>query len=257
MDPTLVFAGFAVGGVIGLCGVGGGALMTPFLIHYGISPAIAIGTDLVYALFSKSIGAWLHHIKGTVNWGIVGRLALGSIPASLACMVMLKSLDEHNIDYQWLIRDIVGVMLVLTASAMLLSLRKNNKKRKKKYPLDNTRHTGYLTILMGALLGFLVTLSSIGSGAVGAAVLILLYPLLPAISVVGTDLMHAVPLVGVAALGHWQLGNVDFPLLGSLVLGAAPGVWLGAKLGTRLPEQYVRRVLAVALLLIGMQMVIY
>lgn len=257
MDPTLVFAGFAVGGVIGLCGVGGGALMTPFLIHYGISPAIAIGTDLVYALFSKSIGAWLHHIKGTVNWGIVGRLALGSIPASLACMVMLKSLDEHNIDYQWLIRDIVGVMLILTASAMLLSLRRNNKERGKKYPRDNTRHTGYLTILMGALLGFLVTLSSIGSGAVGAAVLILLYPLLPAISVVGTDLMHAVPLVGVAALGHWQLGNVDFQLLGSLVLGAAPGVWLGAKLGTRLPEQYVRRVLAVALLLIGMQMVVY
>ena len=134
MDPALVFAGFAVGEVIGLCGVGGGALMTPFLIHYGISPAIAIGTDLVYALFSKSIGAWLHHIKGTVNWGIVGRLALGSIPASLACMVMLKALDEHNIDYQWLIRDIVGVMLILTASAMLLSLQGNNKERGKNTP---------------------------------------------------------------------------------------------------------------------------
>ncbi|WP_456417930.1 sulfite exporter TauE/SafE family protein [Thiolapillus sp.] len=253
MDPTLIFAGFAVGGVIGLCGVGGGALMTPFLIHYGINPAIAIGTDLVYALFSKSIGAWLHHIKGTVNWGIVGRLALGSIPASLACVAMLGALNEHDIDYQWLIRDIVGITLVITAAAMLLPLRKG---RKKKPPATEPGHTGYLTVLMGAVLGFLVTLSSIGSGAIGAAVLIVLYPFLPAISVVGTDLMHAVPLVGVAALGHWQLGNVDFPLLGSLVLGAAPGVWLGAKLGTRLPERYVRRILATALLLIGVQMVI-
>jgi uncharacterized membrane protein YfcA len=256
LDPWLGLAGFVVGIIIGLCGVGGGALMTPFLIHYGISPVIAVGTDLVYAFCSKSLGAWLHCRQNTVEWRLVFLLALGSVPSAILCLGILEVLASRGVDYQWLIRDIVGAALFVTGLVALLPLRRIRAGAMQRQSAGLSRPVAALTIFSGAVLGFAVTFSSIGSGAIGAAVLVLLYPLMPAVKVVGTDLMHAVPLVAIAASGHWKLGNVDMPLLLNLVLAALPGVWLGTRVGRCLSGTAVRRVLAVALLSVGLEMML-
>jgi hypothetical protein len=229
--------------------------MTPFLIFQGIHPAIAVGTDLAYALFSKGVGSWLHHANRTVDWSIVGRLALGSLPASLVCILGLNLLKSQGVELTWLLRNVVGWSLLLTALAMLAPACGIGPKRPGGESPSEPGRAPALTILMGAFLGTVVTLSSIGSGAICAALLIWLYPRLPAISVVGTDLAHAVPLLAIALFGHWQLGNLDLALLVSLLPGAAPGVWLGTHLGSRLPDRTIRYLLAIILMSIGGEMV--
>lgn len=250
MDFAYPVAGFVVGIIVGLTGVGGGALMTPFLVLYGVPPATAVGTDLLYAAATKSGAVWLHNRNRTVQWRIVGLLALGSLPAAAASILVLSRLGGGQ---DALITKTLGVSLVLTSLALLFKerLRRFGAGRWPAARRALRHHSVMLTVLAGALLGTLVTLSSVGAGALGTAVLLILYRRLPATSVVGTDLAHALPLALLAGLGHLQLGTVDFVLLGSLLLGSLPGIALGTQAGVNLPEPILRRVLATLLLAVG------
>lgn len=252
MDFMFPIAGFLVGLLVGFTGVGGGALMTPFLILCGIAPAVAVGTDLVYAALTKTGGLYLHHRKGTVQWRIVGLLALGSLPAAVLSIQLLQHLAHQGVDYEPLITTVLGVSLILTSLFLLFRGKLGGGTTP---PLLHQAQipcrVGVCTVVGGVLLGVLVTLTSVGAGALGAALLILLYPRLRTVSVVGTDLAHAAFLATVSGLGHLQLGHVDLTLLGYLLMGSLPGIALGTRLGVGLPELFVRRVLGTLLLSLG------
>lgn len=252
LDLTLTTAGFVVGLLVGFTGVGGGALMTPFLIFYGLAPAVAVGTDLVYAAITKTGGLILHHRRGTVQWRIVALLASGSLPAAAASITVLRHLAESGIDYEPLITSTLGISLILTSLFLLLRSRKNAATtqpgtHKARIPCG----VGACTVVGGALLGVLVTLSSVGAGALGAAILMLLYPRLRTVNVVGIDIAHAALLTAASGFGHVQLGTVDFTLLWHLLIGSIPGIALGTRLGGKLPELFVRRALGALLLSVG------
>lgn len=255
MDPLFTLAGFVVGICVGLTGVGGGALMTPILVMgFGIPTALAVGTDLVYAALTKASGVWFHSRKGHIQWRLVGYLALGSLPATLITVVLLDSLQPSG-QHERVITTALGVTLIMTSLVLLLKERiaKSMASGNSRIAAWIRRHRTRLLVTLGAVLGVLVTLSSVGAGALTAAILFLLYPRMPAIAVVGTDLAHAVPLATVAGLGHLQLGNVDFTLLGSLLLGSIPGTALGSQLGIHLPETMLRRGLAGILFFTGLK----
>jgi len=248
MDYLLVPAGFAVGLLVGLTGVGGGALMTPMLILYGIPPAVAVGSDLIYAALTKSVGAVLHQIRRNIQWRIVGLMALGSLPASGAVLVLLAYFHEAGKGYESLITVTLGVALLLTACVTLLRpwLMEH---RDVELP---DRVVRYGTVVGGAFVGALVTLSSVGAGALGAAFLLVFYRRLPVASVVGTDLAHAVFLAALAGLGHWKLGAVNFSLLVPLLMGSIPGLYIGTQWATRMRDGVLRPVIAVFLLILGL-----
>ena len=261
MDIAYSFAGLGVGIVVGLTGVGGGSLMTPLLVLlFGITPATAVGTDLLYASFTKMGGVVVHGIKKTIDWQIVGLLAAGSVPASLLVVWYLaaRRATGTSVDagFSSLFSFSLGVMLLLTALALVFrkSLQQWAAQRSSE-PVAVTRKPLY-TVLLGAFIGVAVALSSVGAGAVGVTALILLYPRLPIARVVGTDIAHAVPLTLIAGLGHASLGHVDLSLLGSLLLGSLPGVAIGSMLATRLPEIFVRHSLVVLLLITGSRLVL-
>ncbi len=247
-----VLAGAGVGFAVGLTGVGGGSLMTPLLIMFGFAPHIAIGTDLLYAAATKAGGVITHARQATINWQIVLRLALGSIPASLATIWLLKNVFGSPEDYQGLLKTVLGVMLVLTALVLLLKpmltrswqLSETGAARLKRYQAP-------LTVFMGLLLGVCVTLSSVGAGAFGAAILMALYPRLNPVTIIGTDIAHAVPLTLIAGVGHMQLGNVDFALLATLLIGSLPAIHYGSLLSKKVPGNILQPILATILLLIG------
>lgn len=252
MDLTLTTAGFLVGLLVGFTGVGGGALMTPFLIYYGLAPAVAVGTDLVYAAITKTGGLVLHHRRGTVHWRIVGLLALGSLPAAVLSITLLRHLAESGVNYESLITSTLGISLVLTSLFLLFRSTKSDTgpvvaSHQVKIPC----RVGICTVVGGALLGVLVTLSSVGAGALGAAMLMLVYPRLRTVNVVGIDIAHAALLTAASGFGHVQLGTVDFTLLWHLLLGSIPGIALGTRLGIKLPELFVRRALGALLLSVG------
>ncbi len=260
MDWLYTVSGFAVGLIVGVTGVGGGSLMTPLLVlFFGVSPATAVGTDLLYASLTKTVGGWVHGRNGTVDWKVVGLLSLGSFPAALVTIGLLKylALDEKTL--RTLVTSVLSVALLLTATALLL------KDWIKKLALrdDSTvyeLHHRYLpaaTIVTGLIVGALVTISSIGAGVLGTVALLFLYPRMAAVKVVGTDIVHAVPLTAVAGLGHMALGTVDFVLLGSLLLGSIPGIFIGSHLSAKVPEKMLRPILATMLLIIGVKMVAY
>lgn len=246
MDLSLAAAGLGVGVLVGLTGVGGGSLMTPFLIFYGVPPLTAVGTDLVYAAATKSGGVALHGMRGTVRWRLVGYLSLGSLPASLAAVVVLGNWVAADEDYNRIITTILGISLILTAAAVLVRpwLRQQGSS------VEANRFLVPGTIVAGALIGVLTTLSSVGAGALGAAVLTLFYRL-PMVAVVGTDLAHATLLAGVSGFGHWQIGSVDVNLLLPLLVGSLPGLFVGTQLATRVPDRILRGVVATMLLSIG------
>lgn len=256
MEWTYTISGFAVGVIVGLTGVGGGALMTPLLVLlFGFAPAVAVGTDLLFASITKMGGVWVHGRRGTIEWKVVGVLASGSIPASLLTLVLLSYLDVKQVNE--LIVPLMGVALLLTALALIFKSQLLKVSRQKE-PLTASGRERWLTpmtILLGFSLGFLVTLTSIGAGALGVVALFLLYPLIPTVKIVGTDIAHAVPLTLVAGLGHLQMGNVDFALLGSLLLGSLPGIYLGSHLSVKIPEKVLRYMLASMLVLIGIKFV--
>jgi hypothetical protein len=256
MDWIYVVAGAFVGLVVGLTGVGGGALMTPLLVLlFGISPAVAVGTDLLYAAITKSAGVVVHSLKGSVQWRIVGQLAAGSLPGAVVGVVWLKEYAARGGDFNALIMPALSGVLVLTALVLLFKERWQRAldRRLGESREHLRRWRTPATVAAGFVLGVMVALTSIGAGALGAAVLCLLYPRLPAIAVVGTDLAHAVPLALVAGLGHLHLGTVDFALLGSLLLGSVPGIVIGSHLGLRLPERVLRPILATLLIIIGLR----
>lgn len=250
-----IVAGAGVGAAVGLTGVGGGSLMTPLLIFAGIPHHIAIGTDLLYAAVTKAGGVVAHSRQNTINWRLVGFLAAGSIPGALATSYLLKSVFDGEHDYRPILTAALGVMLILTAFVILFKRRLQGSASSK---LDHNRwyhrHAGKVTVVTGLALGILVTLSSVGAGAFGAALLLMLYPRLPALHVVGTDIAHAVPLTLVAGLGHlFLLNNVDFQLLAGLLVGSLPAVHVGAKLAGRIPNGILQPILATLLLIIGVK----
>lgn len=252
MDWIYTLSGFVVGAIVGLTGVGGGSLMTPLLVLlFGIHPATAVGTDLLYAAITKSGGTTVHARRGHVDWRITGRLASGSIPAALATIWALAHLPKQSDEVTHLISVALGLALLLTAAAIVFRGRLQRFALRHAEDAAHTRYAAPITVATGALLGVLVTVSSVGAGALGVAVLFFLYPKLPAIRVVGSDLAHAVPLTLIAGAGHWAIGSVDLALLGSLLLGSLPGIWLGSHASARVPERILRPLLAGMLVLVG------
>jgi len=255
MDLLYTLSGFAVGVIVGLTGVGGGSLMTPLLVLlFGVHPATAVGTDLLYASITKAGGTVVHSGKGHVDWLIVRRLATGSIPATAITIFILAQLPRQSDAATHVISVSLGIALLLTACAIIF------RQRILGYALAHDhsfmhRHIGPVTIAVGAILGVLVSISSVGAGALGVAALFFLYPHLPAVRVVGSDVAHAVPLTLVAGAGHWWLGSVDWSLLGALLLGSLPGIWLGSHISAKVPDRILRPILASMLVLVGAKLI--
>ena len=260
MDIAYTVSGFVVGFIVGLTGVGGGSLMTPILVLlFGFKPAVAVGTDLLYAAITKSGGVFVHQRRGTIEWEIVGLLALGSVPACILSVFVLKHLDAAGINYDRIISVALSIALILTSMVLMFKGRLQLLSQDERLSAVRSVHRRLrkpMTVMAGLVIGTLVTLSSVGAGALGAATLFFLYPRMRAITIVGTDLAHAVPITAIAGLGHVHLGTVDFLLLVSLLLGSLPGIYLGSHTGANLPERVVRPILASMLLLIGVRMAI-
>ena len=259
MDGMYTLSGFLVGLIVGVTGVGGGSLMTPLLVLlFGVSPATAVGTDLLYASLTKTLGGWVHGRRGTVDWKVVGLLSLGSLPAAVIAIALLKYLALDAKTLRSLVTSVLSVALLLTASALLLKGKIRQLARRSDgtvYELHH-RYLPVATIITGIIVGLLVTISSVGAGVLGTVALLFLYPRMQAAKVVGTDIVHAVPLTAVAGMGHLALGTVDMVLLGSLLLGSLPGIYIGSHLSSRMPEGVLRPVLATMLLIIGFKMVL-
>jgi uncharacterized membrane protein YfcA len=254
MDLLAILSGFGVGVIVGLTGVGGGSLMTPLLLSvFKLNPAVAIGTDLWFAATTKAAGAAAHHRAGQVDWKITGLLLAGSLPAAGATIALMH-LTGVTKGWAAALTFSLGIALLLTAvvvayrqawSAVGLRLERWIPPHRKPA----------LTVLSGLLLGVLVSLSSIGAGAIGATLIMLIYPRLAAHRIVGTDIAHAVPLTLAAGIGHATLGHVDWSLLVALVIGGVPGIWLGAQLTRRMPERLVRALLCTALVTAGLKVI--
>lgn len=257
MDILYTVSGFAVGAIVGLTGVGGGSLMTPLLVLlFGVHPATAVGTDLLYAALTKSGGTVAHGRKGHIDWAITGRLALGSIPAAAVTIWVLAQLPKGSNAIGAIISTGLGFALLLTATAILFGRRLRDYAAAHDDSRLRQCCLGKITVVVGAVLGVLVTVSSVGAGALGVAALYFLYPKLSPVKIVGSDVAHAVPLTLVAGLGHWMLGGVDWALLGSLLLGSLPGIWLGTHVSAKVPEHVLRRLLASMLILIGGKLIV-
>jgi uncharacterized membrane protein YfcA len=246
-------AGFFVGVMVGLTGVGGGSLMTPVLVlffHQNVKTAV--GTDLLFAAITKIFGSAVHHSRATVDWRIFRLLASGSIPAALLTVVALQYLGKVGKDTESLIMTILGGMLLLTALATLFQKRlikfagEHNDLKLSRAQLP--------TVILGAVIGVLVSISSVGAGAIGVTALLMLYPRLPVSRLVGTDIVHAVPLALVAGTGHWIIGDVNGALLINLLAGSIPGVIIGSLLSTRAPDHVLRPALAFVLTLSGLKL---
>jgi hypothetical protein len=254
IDPAQALSGFAVGAIVGLTGVGGGALMTPLLVLlFGVHPAIAVGTDLLHAAITKAGGTYVHARQGRVDWRITGLLAAGSLPAAVATLWTLHAMTGGLGDSK-IITDTLGVALLLTAGVLVLRscLRRWSKSRG-----AETRRHPVFTVLTGVALGFLVSISSVGAGALGVTALFFLYPRLSAARVVASDLAHAVPLTLVAGCGHWLFGTVDWRLLGSLLVGSLPGIYIGSQFVGRIPDAVLRILLAAMLLVVGTKLIAF
>ncbi len=260
MEWAYIISGFAVGALVGLTGVGGGSLMTPLLIFaFNVPPIIAVGTDLLFAAITKTGGILSHNRRGTICWNIVGWLSVGSLPTAILTVYILDTVRATAPDFQidTLVNTSLGAALMLTALALYLKNTIQNTGQSIKKLLPNWKQWRTpVTILAGVLLGVLVPITSIGAGAFGAAILLFLYPSLPTMRIVGTDLAHAVPLTAVAGLGHMQMGTVDFTLLGYLLIGSLPGIYVGSHISTIIPERIMRPILATMLLLIGLRFVV-
>jgi uncharacterized membrane protein YfcA len=255
---TNTVAGFGVGLLVGLTGVGGGSLMTPIMILiFGIAPSTAVGTDLWFAAITKIVGGWVHGKKGTVDYQILRRMFYGSIPAAILTLLWLRMSGIEQSHNQLMFKTL-GVTLILSSVAAVFRKRFHafGQRMRGAKPIEFKTLQPVLTVLAGAILGFLVTFTSIGAGALGAVMLLYLYPLrLTASSLVGTDIVHAIPLTILAGTGHLLLGNVNYGLLGNLLIGSIPGIVLGALASTYAPEKIVRSAISVMLALLGAKMV--
>jgi len=260
VDVMLVSAGALTGFLVGLTGVGGGALMTPMLLLvFGVAPLAAVGTDLWFAATTKLVATRVHHSHNLIDWPVVKRLWLGSLSTSALTLLWMKlhPVDESAV---LLLKTTIAVAVIVTALGMALQQPLHALGRKLR---TSTTDAGQfkawqapLTIAAGAALGMLVTLTSVGAGALGAVFLAYLYPLrLTPPRLIATDIVHAIPLAVFAGLGHLFIGNVNFGLLGNLLLGSVPAVLVGAMLSARLPHALLRGLLAAVLLAIGIKLV--
>lgn len=251
-----ILTGAGVGFLIGLTGVGGGSLMTPLLIMSNIPYHIAIGTDLLYASITKASGVFVHHKRGNIQWRIMIAMSLGSIPAAILTAVVVNLFLSENTDaYKGLLTTSLGFMLLATSFVLLFREQIQQFAFVRKRASGDTRQASYfMTGCAGFVLGILVTLSSVGAGAFGTAILMVLFSRLPAMHIIGTDLAHAVPLTFVAGMSHFLiLNNVDFVLLAGLLAGSIPTVYFGAKVASRLPERFMYNMLAIILILLGIR----
>ncbi len=255
IDPLFMLSGFFVGLLVGQTGVGGGSLMTPILVMlFGIHPATAVGTDLLYASATKSVGTLVHGLNHTVDWRIVRRLASGSLPATLITLLVISSNDVFGATSGRMISLFLGIMLLLTAVSLIFR-RQFLLLMGSRLDRITPRQALQLTVLSGALLGAFVTVSSVGAGALGVTALLMLYPRVPMAVIVGSDIAHAVPLTLMAGIGHWWLGSVDWPLLTSLLSGSIPGIILGSYLSAHVPDAVLRPILAIVLCIVGGRLV--
>lgn len=273
MDLRFTTAGFIVGSLVGATGVGGGSLMTPILLLlFNVPAGSAVGTDLLFAAITKGVGTGLHGLNQSISWRIVTRLAIGSIPASLGTLWLLHNVVNPE-SLSAILTTTLGVALVATSLAIFFQPLLRKIFRKETAPtrfvdgvdeaVEQQRliaeeaacearpESAPLTILTGLVLGVMVTMTSVGSGALGVMVLMALYPKVRSVRIVGTDIAHAVPLTLVAGLGHASTGVVDYDMLGSLLLGSIPGIALGSHVAFRLPEKSLKRILAFILLFVG------
>ncbi len=250
-------SGFAVGMLVGVTGVGGGSLMTPLLVLlFGFHPATAVGTDLLYAAATKGVGTLVHSARDTVEWPIVRRLATGSIPGAAITITLLSLVGDHAQGSSRLITLVLGVALFLTAGSLLFRDRLFAW-AEGRIPAPSPQRVATLTVLFGLLLGVVVSISSVGAGAIGVTALLALYPNLPTVRIVGSDIAHAVPLTLVAGLGHLMvLGTIDLHLLASLLVGSVPGILIGSLVATRVPDLVLRPLLASVLVLVGVRLVV-
>jgi uncharacterized membrane protein YfcA len=256
IDPLYSISGFAVGFLVGMTGVGGGSLMTPLLILlFGIHPATAVGTDLLYAAATKTGGSLVHGLARSIHWGVVARLACGSLPASILTLTVLWQLNLNGEVARSLINLVLCGALFLTAATLIFRKAIMHRYRHRFDRLSEAS-TSLITVLVGAALGVLVSISSVGAGAVGVTALLLLYPRLPMVRIVGSDIAHAVPLTLVAGIGHWMQGAVDWPLMGSLLAGSLPGILLGSWSAIRVPEAALRLLLAATLIAVATKLAV-
>jgi uncharacterized membrane protein YfcA len=264
MDWLYTCSGFFVGMLVGATGVGGGSLMTPILVlFFGVPATTAVGTDLLFASITKGVGTALHGFNKSISWRIVGTLCAGSLPASAGMLWLIHSvLDREAVAP--VIKHALGIALVVTSCALLVqAFRQKPVARADGEPsagpsAEDPAFTPRLvagTVATGAVLGALVTLTSVGAGALGVMVLMALFPRVRSVRIVGTDIAHAVPLTLLAGLGHAGIGGVDFKMLGWLLLGSVPGIAVGAQASFRLPERAMKQLLAAILMVVGTKLV--
>jgi uncharacterized membrane protein YfcA len=247
-------AGVFVGVIVGLTGVGGGSLMTPLLVLlFKFHPVTAVGTDLLYASATKAVGTSVHGWRGTVDWKVVRRLAMGSVPATLLTILALHYAPPDSKNTGHAIQIMLGATLVLSAVAALFRKRLVGWLKPRFDAMSDRKHHG-LTVLLGIVLGVLVSLTSVGAGALGMTALLVLYPDIPINRLVGSDIAHAVPLTLLGGIGHWWLGSVDFSLLASLLIGSIPGIIVGSLVASRVSDRVLGPVLAVILAIVGVRL---
>jgi uncharacterized membrane protein YfcA len=264
VDLAIVAGGAAVGFVVGMTGMGGGALMTPMLVFFfNINPLTAVSSDLVASLFMKPVGALVHLRRGTVHMELVGYLCIGSVPAAFLGVLVVRWLGELGDGVDQVVKIALGVALLVAVGAMLakglLSVRRHGASAREPGTPASARQNVLtvrprVTVAIGAVGGLVVGMTSVGSGSLIIVSLLLIYPVLTARELVGTDLVQAVPLVGSAALGHMLFGDVEFGLTLSLLLGAVPGTFIGARLSSRAPQMVIRRGIAIVLLASGLKL---
>ncbi|RJX71225.1 sulfite exporter TauE/SafE family protein [Tsuneonella suprasediminis] len=253
IDLAHAMAGLLVGVLVGLTGVGGGSLMTPLLVlMFGVAPQTAVGTDLLFAAVTKTVGVGVHHGRQTIDWKIVRRLAIGSIPAALLTLMALNTFGQLGKNTSHMVLIVLGVLLLITSVGLLFQRRLMTYGATHQFA--HSTHSFAPTVALGAVLGLLVTITSVGAGAIGATILLLLYRRIPVARIVGSDIAHAVPLALIAGAGHWLLGSVDFALLLTLLIGSIPGVIAGSLLSSHAPERLLQLVLAAILAVSGVRL---
>ncbi len=256
-EPVYIISGLIVGFIVGMTGVGGGSLMTPILLHFGIAPSAAVGTDLLYAAITKAGGVYVHNKKRNIDWHITGWLAAGSLPASALTLFAMHRIGFDSAGMNQFIKVMLGYALIFTALAIVFKKKLLEFSHRNDIWIARMTKKEQLvaTYCTGIVLGAIVTITSIGAGAVGTVALFLLYPLLPTNRLVGTEIAHAVPLTLVAGLGHAGFGNLDVALLGNLLLGSLPGIYVGSHLASNVADHYLRPALAVMLAVVGSRLV--
>lgn len=254
-NPLYSVAGFFVGMLVGMTGVGGGSLMTPLLVLlFGFHPATAVGTDLLYASVTKTVGTAVHGKQGTVDWQIVRRLAAGSVPAAIATLLVMSRIGTTP-GTAAALNLALGMALLFTSVGVFFRPWILSWAGKHIRDMDDRRHRIW-TVCLGIALGVLVSVTSVGAGALGTTALLILYPRLPIARIAASDIAHAVPLTLIAGIGHWLMGSVDFILMAALLAGSIPGIIVGSLAAGRSSDSVLRPVLAITLLVVSVRMLI-